>query len=714
MDEEEKQKRKEEKLQEIVDSLDRDVRRPPYDNNEGVHYSRQYQKYRESEEKHSSISRYEKLCLKAGGLLKMTAGERTQKKLSPAIRLLDYEITPGMVTSAAVLVGFTTFTVWATIFGLNLLLGAPLPVSLFFLMIFVPIAAGAYTYMKPVYDAQEKVIQASGEMILSVLYMVIYMRSSPNLEGAVRFAALNLDGPISDDLKSVLWKVEVGKFSSVSESLHEYTKIWKDYNDTYLQSLQMIEAAMHESNEDRRQDLLQDAIDSLLDGTKQMMKQYAQDLKMPVMILNAMGAMLPVLGMIMLPLISVFMGGVITRVHLVMLFNIMLPAVLFWLMKRLLSSRPPTTSTEPVDESNLPELGKYYTEFMGKDIGVPSWMIGLGVFLVVSAYGWIGYLIFPHWYPIQDPSELVIPSIFAQGDGVAPMPMLLRSVSITLGMGLGLGVTYYLGSGKRVGRKESLEHVEAQFPRALFQLGNKVSGGTPIEVALDEAAKATKQLEISGLFKESSRNIRELGMTFRQALFDTTHGALLDYPSRMINTVMKSILESSQKGTEMAAMTMITFSRYLDNIQQTQQELTDLLEDTTSTISMLSFLLAPVVSAVAVGMSQTIITAMFEMAQGFSGMEAQAGGDAGLAGAGIVDNLDEAIKPEMLQFVVGIYLIQLLYILGHFYIKITKGNDPAYIRNYTGKVLMIGLTFYSIVLVVVGMLFGGVVTSIAA
>jgi len=182
---------------------------------------------------------------------------------------------------------------------------------------------------------------------------------------------------------------------------------------------------------------------------------------------------------------------------------------------------------------------------------------------------------------------------------------------------------------------------------------------------------------------------------------------------------MKSILESSQKGTEMAAMTMITFSRYLENIEKTQEELTDLLEDTTTTISMLSFLLAPVVSAVAVGMSQTIITAMFEMSQSFSGMGAAAGGGAagassGLAGAGIVENLDDAIKPEVLQFVVGIYLIQLLWILGHFYIKITKGDDPTYLKAYTGKVLLIGVTFYSVVLVIVGMLFGGVVTSLGA
>jgi len=69
----------------------------------------------------------------------------------------------------------------------------------------------------------------------------------------------------------------------------------------------------------------------------------------------------------------------------------------------------------------------------------------------------------------------------------------------------------------------------------------------------------------------------------------------------------------------MASMAMMTISRYLENIHKTQEQLNDLMEDTTTTIQMLAYLLAPIVSGVAVGMSNTIITAMFKnFSQGFT------------------------------------------------------------------------------------------------
>ncbi|EHK02650.1 hypothetical protein HRED_03744, partial [Candidatus Haloredivivus sp. G17] len=104
-------------------------------------------------------------------------------------------------------------------------------------------------------------------------------------------------------------------------------------------------AATNQPNADRQEKLLQDAIDNILDGTQEKMKHYAQSLETPVMILNAVGALLPVLGMIMLPLISAFLGGVITPLHLVIIFNILLPGFLWWFMQRTLSSRPPQLST---------------------------------------------------------------------------------------------------------------------------------------------------------------------------------------------------------------------------------------------------------------------------------------------------------------------------------------------------------------------------------
>jgi len=281
---------------------------------------------------------------------------------------------------------------------------------------------------------------------------------------------------------------------------------------------------------------------------------------------------------------------------------------------------------------------------------------------------------------------------------------------------MGIGLSLMLGNKARKRSEDKLNSIEEQFPEALFQLGHEVSGGEPIELALEDAADATSDLEISGLFRKASHNIHELGMTLKQALFDRTHGALRDYPSQRIYTVMKAMLESSGKGSEMVSMAMLTISRYLKNIHETQEKLNDIMQETLSTLNMLTFILAPVISGVAVGMSQTIITAMTRIYASFQSTDvgggAAAGGGGVQGGLSILGNLSDVVAPELLQFVVGLYLVQLLFIIGTFYTKVRKGNDKTFRNLYVGKALVVACTLYSILVILIGVVFGGLVTSI--
>ncbi len=721
----------EERLEEILGDIDKDVKMPPYDDrSSGENFSRRYQDYKEDEAESERKNSYEKLCYQMSSILGLKAEESTKNKLDPAIKLLDWEITPGQVLSATIGVFALSFGLWTLGFILNEALGAALglgsgiiPTSLIGIMILAPFMAGGYTFYKPIFDAKSKVIESSGEMILAILYMVVYMRSSPNLEGAVRFAALNLEGPISKDLKKVLWSVEVGEFKRIDRALEDYTSRWKNYNKDFLESLNLLKAATHETNPKRRERLLQDSIDNILDGTQEKMKHYSQSLETPVMILNAVGALLPVLGMIMLPLISAFLGGLITPLHLVIIFNIMLPTFLWIFMQRTLSSRPPTVQTQPVSEESLPERGRYEFSFRGESYDVPVWPIGVSIAILISIYGLLGYLAYPHMYPIGDQSVISqAPGFFLNDGEISPFPMLARSMSIIFGLGLGIGVTKILGNRSRQKSEESLREIESEFPNALFELGNKISGGTPIELGLDQAAESTQDLEISELFRLSSRNIKDMGMTFEDSIFDPDYGALTQFPSQMIKTVMKAILESSEKGTNMASSAMMTISRYLKNIHKTQEQLKDLMQDTTTTIQMLAYLLAPIVSGVAVGMSQTIIAGLFQLSESFEignsnvpqGEEAP-GNAPGIAGGEetLPLDVDSAIPPEMLQLVVGLYLIQLLYILGTFYMKITRGEDQTYKNMFIGKIMLSGMFFYMITVTTISLLFGGLMTGVA-
>jgi hypothetical protein len=232
---------------------------------------------------------------------------------------------------------------------------------------------------------------------------------------------------------------------------------------------------------------------------------------------------------------------------------------------------------------------------------------------------------------------------------------------------------------------------------------------------LRDAAESSKDLEISSLFDKAYSNIENMGMTFEQAIFDNNYGALRDFPSQTIDTIMTAILKSSKKGTGMASETMLTISRYLKDVHKTEETLNDLMDESTTTILLLAYMMAPVISGVAVGMSQTIITAMFKLAGSVEVPESGAGaGSLGGGGfSGMLSGMDDAIPPELLQFVVGVYLLQLLYILGTFYMKIEHGESQTYKNLFIGKIMMSGVIFYSLTLMIVSIMFGGVITGMS-
>ena len=73
-------------------------------------------------------------------------------------------------------------------------------------------------------------LKASNQMVLCILYIVMYMRHTSNLEHAVKFASDHVGNPLALDLKKVFWDIETGKYSNIKESLDSYLAKWRLYN----------------------------------------------------------------------------------------------------------------------------------------------------------------------------------------------------------------------------------------------------------------------------------------------------------------------------------------------------------------------------------------------------------------------------------------------------------------------------------------------------
>src|SRR3989344_4037257 len=224
---------------------------------------------------------------------------------------------------------------------------------IFTLMIFLITGLLVFFYFPrlPIYIATRWRLRASNQMVTCILYVAIYMRHTSNLEHAIKFAAQHIDAPLSLDLRKIFWDMETRKFSTIKESLDHYLESWRYYNLEFVTAFHLIESSLFEPTESRRLDLLDKALNVILEGTYEKMLHYAQDLKGPITTLHMLGVILPVLGLVIFPLLGAFLQGLVKWYHLAFIYNLVLPLAVFALGMNFLTKRPTGYGQSKVAES---------------------------------------------------------------------------------------------------------------------------------------------------------------------------------------------------------------------------------------------------------------------------------------------------------------------------------------------------------------------------
>lgn len=657
-----------------------------------------YREFKEEERLFREKNRYERTCEWAE-TFNLSPWESMQEELTKAIRFTGLKVTPKGVAGCALLAALATLVPCAV-----LLLFAGFPLIFNAILVGLPFFIGYQFLNYPVNYATLVRIRSGKDIVVAILYIIVYMKSVPNFEGAVKYAANNLTGKLAQDLRLVLWKVEVGMFNTVDDALQEYIMQWKDYNKEFIEGIQLIRESMAERNPTKRDILLDRAVDVVLSVTGEKMERYSRDLETPISILHSLGVLLPVMGMIVFPLLSIFLSENIPRIgfYLFIGYNVLLPAVLFYFMKQSMDRRPSTHSS--IDISQHPEVTTLETFRMtlGKKVFViPALPVAFGAAFLLTLPG-LNYALSTNFY-----------------HGTATVPFetgffsMLMSISVVFALGVGICTYYYLTSFQKIRLQEEISSIEGEFEEALFALGNRLSGGTPIESGLERVLEDTKDLTIYDVFLITLKNIHQLNMTFKQALFDPQYGSLRYYPSNLIKTVMRSVAEAVDKGTRAASLTMITISRYLRSIHLTQDKIDNLLSSTVSSMKFQAYVLVPAISGVVVSVSQLIIIMITKLTATFSTLNTS-NSEFGSSFGTELFSTSTIVPPEIMQLVVGIYVIQILVLLGMFINRIQIGDDPIREHDTIWKLVLGGFLMYIVVLAVVTLLFSPLIGSIGA
>ncbi len=641
--------------------------------------SREYKIFQE-EESYSRLPKtfYERACQKAEKILHIECDTKSKQKIQDQIDFAHLRVTPNGVASLPILFAFITclptlilvlinvFSVKIEILpgivfsGISIGIGAVVMISV---MPFI-----YYLYVYPSHLKRKYEMDTGSEIVTMILYMSMYMRNVPNLENALRFTSENIQGSLGTELKKLMWDIELGKYFSAEEALSDYAEKWKT-NRHFVEAISILISSLSQTGE-RRTNLLDEAVGVILEGNREQSKHFNQELKMPVMIVHALGIVLPLMTLILFPIIAAFLG--VGSFILFVLYDIILPIVLFFIISGIMEKRPSTFSKlDIIDSPDMPPPGKFK---LGKSF-VSAWIPSL-LALIIPILGIV------YWFITKD--------------------NILSSVAILGGVALCIAAYFLALSKQRMELRNTTRAVESEFAETLFQLSNQIGSGVPIELSIEKALKRIEQFRVKDLFNLALKNMRNFGMTFSQAFFDKEYGAIRYYPSRLIKSVMHAVAESSKKGVSTASLAMFSISNYLKNLHETQEDVKENLSDTLNSLKFQAYFLSPFISGIIVTMAIIIVGTLQKLSSQLSAP--------GFSNVPLTTFQNITIQPFEFIVVVGIYMIETTFILGGFINGIENGEDSIGKQYTIGNAIIVGFTVFVLSLFISLSIFGPIIS----
>jgi len=663
-------------------------------------YSREYQVFRK-EILPPHVTAYEKVCNSCAKILHMKVRPEKAAQLQDLIDASHLQTTPAGVMAASFVlpVAFLIFGVFFSLLVLD---------STFFAVfsLIVGIACIFVFQNIPSFMANQWRMKASNQMVLCIFYVATYMRHTSNLELAIEFASEHLMPPLSLDLRKILWDVESGKYETIKDSLESYLLGWRKFNPEFVESFHLVESSLYETSNDRRLGLIDKSLDVILDETYEKMLHYAQNLKGPITMLHMLGVILPILGLVILPLMVSFMEGV-KWYHIAALYNVVLPVVVYFLGRQVLSKRPTGYGDTDVAEIN-PALKKYrnvifkiagveftiHPAFIASAIGIVMLILAFSPIIIhvlnpdydfqIGGFDFLGYK-----------ESSIVPGLIIGPYGLGASVL---SLFFPLALAFSFGLYFRLRSKNVIKIREEAKKLEDEFASALFQLGNRLGDGLPAEIAFQKVSDLMEDSISGRFFKLVSINISKMGMSVKEAIFNPQSGALTAFPSAIIQSSMKVLIESVKKGPLIAAQALLNVARYIKEIHKVNERLKDLMAEIISDMkSQISFL-TPAISGIVIGITSMITYILGSLSKNISNLGAeQAGTDIGA----LANFFGDGVPTYFFQAVVGIYVFQIVYILTVLANGIENGADKLEERYLLGQNLIRSVSLYCLISLVV-------------
>ncbi|MCX6663523.1 MAG: hypothetical protein NTZ75_04680 [Euryarchaeota archaeon] len=536
-------------------------------------------------------------------------------------------------------------------------------------------------------------IHSLGDIPEILSYLVMYLKLVPNLENSVKFAASESSTTLARDLRKLVWDMEIRVYHGIDDAITSFAEQWGRRSEYFKRSLHLIRSSIQERDEASRTITLDRALDVSLEGTKETMNQFANRLHQPTVILYSVGIMIPLSLVAMLPAAGL-VGMRITIFQVFLIYDILLPLFVLLYTRKILLSRPATFNPPciPPDHPDLLSINKRRRFLISSLIGITLALPGFF------------FLMIPIMFPTGSSNAIL--NFIADSHGLnAYFPVTLFFI-----WGTATAVTLYCLSVYRPYKKvrDEIKQMEKEFSDALYILGKRISEEKSPEESFLYAAQTMEGAQIAEVFRQTSYNLTAMHTNLHDALYSDEFGSLQHVYSDRIKAILRLFVEGTQKSQRAVSASLIRIADHLKQLQEVENKIKDMLYELTSTLRSTVTVFAPLIAGVTLAITTLISTILTSLS---SNISEESVTDLSPTFSGISEDfIVENVRPEYFVLVIGIYLVELVFLLTRFTNGINEGDDKATYMYSLGKIMPMSIIVFSLTIIIGQFFFSQIVT----
>jgi len=599
-------------------------------------------------------------------------------KFFPSVKSVDekFRRIEFPYNSSEVLSGIMLFLIIFGLIGLLLffvlLPGIPLVGWSFLFYTFV-VVFSSYVYATGIYYTQ-RMIDYKEEMLYALLEMSNYISLDTSIEYALIQANKNLHGVLHDQFETILGKIKNKEYKELGEGISAFIPTWLEVNPEFVKGLSLLQTASMSPPGDRDK-ILSEIIETIILGYYEQGKRFTEELSSQTQGLIAIGVIFPMMMLMMIPMVSVFMPDLINLPILLFTFNIFFPTLLAILAMQFAANRVQVNTIRLEFAPDFKPLPKKF------------FAIPLAILIVFSMPTVFHFAELMHNYSMgffDLPKEYAWESI-------------ITIWTSSLGIFLAIEITAFAYYRKYKKLWQKIFEVEQDLPHLLQVLTTYLSLNRSIESILQDIIDDYQR---HGLGRHPTTSIleeiRERLLRTKKTIYEIAKNVMSRIcPSKRVASTFEKIVGFTDIDQLSAAKSSRMIREQTLSIFKLDDYIRTLLADTLSLVTAAITVLAPLLSSAAVIMSMAIVMSLQYIQDKLQKIFELFGGHIDL---GLV-KLEKIIPPTILEFVIGLYFLEMAVILGLFLSNIKNGTDTFKISETIMKNLLTAFVLYSILLI---------------